>query len=66
MTAVDWERRDAEERAKFKQLQQFTAECRKYWPGSKIVIRASDSACVDLNSNIGSANIMTRTYLKIV
>jgi hypothetical protein len=45
---IDWKIRDAEETAKFKELQRFTNKCREVWPGSKIIIRASDSACVDL------------------
>jgi hypothetical protein len=48
---IDWKAIDAEERQKFERIQKFVAECRRHWPGSKIVIRASDSACVDLNTH---------------
>jgi hypothetical protein len=49
MSRDDWKAADEEERRKFEELQKFTSKCREIWPGSKIVIRASDSACVDLN-----------------
>jgi hypothetical protein len=41
---------DQEEAEKFEQIRNFVGECRRHWPGSKIVIRASDAACVDLSN----------------
>jgi hypothetical protein len=52
---IDWTLSDREEAEKFEQIQKFVNECRRHWPGSKIVIRASDAACVDL-SNTEAAN----------
>jgi hypothetical protein len=46
----DWRTADEEGRRKFEQIQKFVSECRRHWPGSKIVIRASDAACVALNN----------------
>jgi hypothetical protein len=54
VTAIDWKQHDAEERQKFEQLQKFTSKCRELWPGSKIILRASDSACIDLNTKAES------------
>jgi len=51
MTRPDWKAADEEERRKFEELQRFTSKCRQLWPGSKIVLRASDSARIDLKGD---------------
>ena len=50
MTRADWKDADEEARRKFEEIQKFVAKCREYWPGAKIIIRASDSASVNLSS----------------
>jgi hypothetical protein len=63
---IDWNASDKEEAAKFEQIQKFVNECRRHWPGSKVVIRASDAACVDLRNteatNPGTTEMQTSDF----
>jgi hypothetical protein len=56
MTRSDRRAADQEERRKFEFIQKFVSECRSHWPGAKIILRASDSACIDLNTSKPKGN----------
>jgi hypothetical protein len=58
---TDWKATDAEEWRKFGELQSFVSKCREFWPGAKIVIRASDSACVDLSTSNNEQRLEMKT-----
>jgi hypothetical protein len=63
---MDRKAADREEAERFEQIQRFVTECRRHWPGSKIVIRASDAACVDLSdtvaTNPGTSEMQTSDF----
>jgi hypothetical protein len=59
---IDWKAADKEERRKFEEIQSFVAKCREHWPGAKIVIRASDSASIDLKPNATEDEMRTTDF----
>jgi hypothetical protein len=63
---IDRKTADREEAEKFEHIKKFVTECKRFWPKSKIVIRASDAACVDLRNteatNRGTSEMQTSDF----
>ena len=46
----DWTDLDQQEREKFRLIRRLVCKCRERWPNAKIVLRSSDSVCINLET----------------